>query len=366
MLIVVLLMYTARLLDASSNCSDSLFPPVDWPGSSLSVSSEQLSKSLTCIGDLTATTPNEAGPILLVPGTGVETAAVQYSVGWMIELSKLNWPYCLLDPPDYGFGDIQRSGEYVVYAIRTMYERGNRRRINIIGHSQGGMSPRWALRFWPDVRSMVNNMIGLAPANHGVEIPQSDCTQGCVPVIWQFLTNSRFMCALNSFQETFDNQIAYTQIMSRYDETIQPIQASELSGGVNIYVQDLCANNRVNHVGLGVHDQLAFLITMDALTHNGTASLPRIQQRSCFNASCCNRLNMASFNQTLFEAFLQIFSSNQFVLEYPTVIEEPPLKCYATRDCALKSESSITFVSMEQLHFILLAALGLVVRTALS
>jgi hypothetical protein len=281
----------------------------------------------------------------------------------MIELSKLNWPYCLIDPPDYGFGDIQRAGEYMVYAIRTMYERGNRRRVNIIGHSQGGMSPRWALRFWPDVRSMVKNMIGLAPANHGIEIPQSNCTQGCVPAIWQFLMGSQFMCALNSFQETFDNQIAYTQIITRYDDTIRPIRASELKGGVNFYVQDLCANSQVNHMGIGIYDQIAFLIAMDALTHNGSASLTRIQQGSCANVLCCNRLYMASVNQTILESFLQVSPSNEFVANYPTVKEEPQLKCYTRRDCALTSESPMAFASMQQMQFTLLAAFILVVRT---
>ncbi|CAF3544661.1 unnamed protein product [Rotaria sp. Silwood1] len=71
-------------MGAASNCSNLFFTPVDWPGPRLSVSSEPLSKSLTCVGDLTAATPSDAGPILLVPDTGVEKAAVQYSIGWMI------------------------------------------------------------------------------------------------------------------------------------------------------------------------------------------------------------------------------------------------------------------------------------------
>jgi hypothetical protein len=43
--------------------------------------------------------------------------------------------------------DIQTAGEYVVYAIRTM-PAAYGGRIDIIGHSQAGMVPRWALRFW--------------------------------------------------------------------------------------------------------------------------------------------------------------------------------------------------------------------------
>jgi Putative serine esterase (DUF676) len=50
--------------------------------------------------------------------------------------------------PDNGMDDIQVAGEFVVNAIRTMYTRAGRR-ISIFGHSQGGMVPRWAFRFWP-------------------------------------------------------------------------------------------------------------------------------------------------------------------------------------------------------------------------
>ena len=29
------------------------------------------------------------------------------------------------------------------------------------------MIPRWALRFWPDTRVMVDHVVGLSPSNHG-------------------------------------------------------------------------------------------------------------------------------------------------------------------------------------------------------
>ncbi|CAF3815325.1 unnamed protein product [Rotaria sp. Silwood1] len=92
-----------------------------------------------------------------------------------------------------------------------MYERANRHRVNIIGHSQDGMTPRWALRFWPDTRSMVNNMVGLAPAKHGIDRQLSDDDLSpWIPARWQFAHGSQVMCAFNSFQETFDDQISYT------------------------------------------------------------------------------------------------------------------------------------------------------------
>lgn len=344
-LFVILCLLLKQPID-STDCIDSIFTPIDWPGPPLSIDTELLSKALTCFGNLMSTTPNNAGPILFVPGSGAKTAASQYNLAWTLELNKLNWPYCLLDPPDHGLGDIQNSAEYVVYAIRQMYKRTNNHRINIIGHSQGGMTPRWALRFWPDTRSMVNNMIGLAPANHRMS-PQflNDDLPPWIPARWQFSSNSQAMCALNSFQETFNDEIAYTQIMTQYDDAILPINASELTGGVNIYIQDLCSNNRVNHLGIGIFDQTAYLITMDALTNDGSASLTRLERTTCQNKRCCQQLFMSSFNQTLTEMVYDItFISNSYAEKYPKVNAEPELKCYTKWDCVLALNLSTSTV----------------------
>ncbi len=34
----------------------------------------------------------------------------------------------------------------------------------MVTHSQGGMIGRWATRFWPDTRQMVDDIVGLAPS----------------------------------------------------------------------------------------------------------------------------------------------------------------------------------------------------------
>jgi hypothetical protein len=58
------------------------------------------------------------------------------------------------------------AGEYVVYAIRIMHAAYGGR-IDIVGHPQGGMVPRWALRLWPDTRAIVDDLVGLSPSTWG-------------------------------------------------------------------------------------------------------------------------------------------------------------------------------------------------------
>ena len=104
-----------------------------------------------------------------------------FSWNWVPALDALGIPWCTVALPGNGMDDIQVGGEYVVNAIRSMRQRAGRP-ISIVGHSQGGMIPRWALRFWPDTRPMVDDVIGLAPSNHGTETAQLTCVPDCAPV----------------------------------------------------------------------------------------------------------------------------------------------------------------------------------------
>ena len=65
-------------------------------------------------------------------------------------------------------GDIQIAGEHVVFAINTMFRRAGRE-IDIVGHRQGGMVPRWALASGPVTRRKVDDLVGIAASNHGTE-----------------------------------------------------------------------------------------------------------------------------------------------------------------------------------------------------
>lgn len=40
-------------------------------------------------------------------------------------------------------------------------------KVSIVGHSQGALEGRWAIKFWPDIRNSVDDMIGLGAPYHG-------------------------------------------------------------------------------------------------------------------------------------------------------------------------------------------------------
>jgi pimeloyl-ACP methyl ester carboxylesterase len=188
----------ALLVPASAQALN--YAPVDQAGPVLSASPAQLAASLEC-GTKTPLAGATVTPILLVHGTGSDP---ENNFSWNYEpaLDALNIPWCTVALPEHGLGDIQDAGEYVVNAIRVMSQTAGRK-ISIIGHSQGGMLPRWALRFWPDTRPLVDDVIGIAPSNHGTKDAEFSCQTGCPAADWQQSDTANFIQALNSFKETF-------------------------------------------------------------------------------------------------------------------------------------------------------------------
>jgi hypothetical protein len=272
--------------------------------------------------------------VLLVPGTGSNPHS-NFSWNWEPALSKLGIPWCAVTLPGNALGDIQVSAEYVVNGIRTMYQRAGRK-IAIIGHSQGGMIPRWPLRFWPDTRAMVDDQIGFAPSNHGTTGADPLCTFSCAPADWQQRDIAEFIKALNSYQETFPG-ISYTEIYSHFDEIVTPNSddtgSSSLHGGggaiTNVAIQDVCPTDISEHLAIGTQDNTAYALAIDALTHPGPADPSRIP------SSVCTQPLMPGINPITYPADLASAAADLAfnTATAPQVTAEPPLACYVTASC---------------------------------
>jgi hypothetical protein len=302
------------------------YAPLDQPGPPLSVPPSQLAASLSC-------TPNVddsvRAPVLLVPGTTL-TPDVNFSWNYEQAFSNSGIPWCAVTLPLHGMGDIQIAGEYVVSAIRTMYSRAGRT-IDILGYSQGGMVPRWALRFWPDTRTMVNDFVALDPSNHGTLDAYPICLLTCAPSLWQQQTGSHFLAALNSDAETFAG-IAYTVVYSRTDEVVvpnfgpEPSSALTTGGGDirNIAVQDVCPLDLNEHLAMGTYDPVGYALAIDAFDNRGPADPARINRGVCATATLPG-VQAASF----FANFGNVLATaGQQLLTAQRVSSEPPLQPY--------------------------------------
>lgn len=262
-------------------------------------------------------------PVLLVHGTST-TPAESWSWNYQQVLPTLGFDVCTVALPDRALGDIQRSAEYVVHAVRTV-ARLSHRRIDVVGHSQGGMLPRWVLKWWPGLRRHVSDFVGLAPTNHGASGADTLCPTTCAPAVQQQKSTSMFMEALNRGSPSLA-PVEYTNIYSLTDELVQPVvpePTSAVDGASNIMIQDLCPGRPVNHTAF-VRDAVVFALVLDALTHRGPADPGRFDTAACAEAFLPGMTAVsAAFGELLFygTALLEFGS-------YPPS-EEPPLRPYA-------------------------------------
>jgi triacylglycerol esterase/lipase EstA (alpha/beta hydrolase family) len=317
-------------LPAGARAADPVFAPVDTPGPVLSVPADKLAAALQCSPGLDGAT---RAPVLLVQGTGA-TAKDNWSWTYEPALDKLGIAWCAVDLPEHATADVQLAGEYVVNAIRTMHRRAGRS-IAIIGHSQGGMVPRWALRFWPDTRPMVDDVIGFAPSNHGTTLAGPTCGKACSAANWQQADTSNFMKALNSRQETFKG-ISYTNVYTRTDEIVQPNQnaqtgSSSLRTGdgriTNVATQEVCPTDVFEHLLVGLIDPVAYALAVDALDHDGPADPKRIPPTTCLMPLQPGVNPLTALRDAT--AALASYAS----YEGRAIPAEPPLACYTTASC---------------------------------
>ncbi|HEX6394274.1 MAG TPA: hypothetical protein VFZ97_12595 [Acidimicrobiales bacterium] len=343
--VLVVLFLPAAAAQGVENAS---YAPVNRPGPALSVPAENLAQSMRCTSDLV-----ESGrdPILFVAPTLVNPDEAYF--GYERAFDALAIPYCTLTIPFFTTEDIQVSAEYVVYAIRTIHAHAGRR-ITLLGWSQGGgPEPRWALRFWPDIRPMTAKLVDLEAPNHGTVVVHDLCPGGicanplcygsCPPAIWQQADNSHFTAALNSGQETFPG-ISYTNIFSHTSQFVQPnlngngSTSLHFGGGAiaNIATQDICPLNVADHLAY-YYDPVAYALVVDALTHNGPAQPTRIDR------SVCSRLAMPYIDPTDIPTYTAHLYNAIFVDRFhnvPQTTAEPPLKCYVTASCQGMSPKS--------------------------
>ena len=249
------------------------YAPLDRPGPPLSVPAGTLRAALSCTPGIAGDTRN---PILLVPGTNLDPGP-NYSWNYERAFAAMHWAYCSITLPYHTTGDIQTAGEYVVYALRTIAKLSGRQ-VDVLGYSQGGMLPRWALRFWPDTRALVHDFVSLDPSNHGTLDADATCQGQCSAADWQQASTAHFMSALNSFTETFAG-IDYTVIFSRTDEIVVPNfnsagSSSLHTGGgtiANIAVQQICPTDTSEHLAMGSYNSVGYALAVDAFTHESVA-----------------------------------------------------------------------------------------------
>lgn len=301
------------------------FAALDAPGPALAAAPSELAAALDC-----PTLGPGARAVLLVPGTTLDPET-NFAWNYVPALTSAGFSVCTVALVDRGMGDIQDSVERVVHAIRTMHAATGAP-IQVIGYSQGGQVPRFALRFWPDVRPMVDDLISLSAPNNGALPADGLCAVACAASIWQQRMAAGYIAALNSRATSFSG-VDITSVYTRFDEVAAPNlngESSALAGATNVALQDLCPLNVAEHIQIGTTDPVAYALVLDALSHPGPADPARVPGSVCAQVFLpgVDPLEVLQRQATL----ATIVAGS--LIEAPLLTAEPPLRCYVTATCA--------------------------------
>jgi triacylglycerol lipase len=294
------------------------------PENPYSVPIEKMDEALACsVNDTMVRAPGDghtddkalrAGrsePVLLVHGTGVNRR-LNFEWNYWPALRRAGFAVCWVELPNAALSDIQIAAEYVARAAEVIHDRTGED-VDILGHSQGGLVPRWAIKWFPS-GAHVDDYIGLASPNHGTVVADS-FVLGCMEACWQMKTTSNFIAALNAGDET-PGETDYTSIYTTSDELVQPVGTQELEGGTNILIQAICPGRPVDHVGI-VADELTYRLALDAFTNEGPADTARLPE------DICAKGQMEDTTTPPPDAFPPAWGDGSFSSE------EPPLMPYA-------------------------------------
>jgi len=177
--------------------------------------------------------------------------------------------------PLQGYEAIENSAAQLASFVTQVLAATGASKIDIVGHSQGGMMPRYYLKYLGGA-GQVHALIGLAPSSHGTNLDgllgllqafpggSSFVSSLCAACAEQ-AAGSSFLTNLNSGGDTVPG-VAYTVIETRYDEVVTPYTSAFLSGPnvTNITLQNQCFLDLTDHLGI-IYDPVALHDVLNAL-----------------------------------------------------------------------------------------------------
>jgi triacylglycerol esterase/lipase EstA (alpha/beta hydrolase family) len=174
----------------------------------------------------------------------------------------------------YGVGDIRNSAAELSAFVDQVLAATGAAEVDLVGHSQGGMMPRYYLQFLGGAAE-VHTLVGLSSSNHGTTVnglltlgsyfPGANSFFGNCPACEQQEVGSAFLTELNSGGDTVPG-VEYTVVQTRYDEVVTPYTSAFLSGpGVtNILLQNQCVLDLGEHLSMP-YDHIAAADVLTAL-----------------------------------------------------------------------------------------------------
>ncbi|MFF4820414.1 esterase/lipase family protein [Kitasatospora sp. NPDC001309] len=174
--------------------------------------------------------------------------------------------------PIGGLGPVPASAAQLAHFVDLVRSATGAAKVDIVGHSQGGMLPNYYLKFLGGA-SKVDRLIGLAPSNHGTTLDGitklAPYFPGVADLIYTVCQACRDQAVGSAFNATMASRpdtvpgVHYTVISTVYDEVVTPWRTQFLNGPDvgNQVLQDHCPVTLAEHVAIAFSPTALHLVT---------------------------------------------------------------------------------------------------------
>ena len=185
------------------------------------------------------------GPVLLVPGYGGSTTALQVLAE---ALRKAGREATVVHLAGDGTGDLDEQAEALDRAVILAMQRTGSRSVDVVGFSAGGVT----VRLWVKDHGGGNvdrRVVTLGSPHHGSDLAglagdltPDTCPEACV----QLQPGSDLLTRLNAGDETPAGPL-WVSIWSTDDRIVVPPSSADLDGALDFTIQSVCPTAVVAH-----------------------------------------------------------------------------------------------------------------------
>ncbi|HEY2195179.1 MAG TPA: alpha/beta hydrolase [Actinomycetospora sp.] len=200
--------------------------------------------------------PAVMGPVVLVPGFGGNTAALQ---ALALRLRVIGRPAVVVSLPDGGTGDFSGQAAAIDHTVRDLIRHDGARSVDLVGYSAGGVASWLYLQTGttaPAIRRLVtmgSPLQGADIAAAGGALVPGACPRACQ----QLAPGSALLTRLDAGPRP---DIPWLSLWTDQDDVVTPPDSAALPGVRSIRLQSVCGGILINHGQLptaGLTDGLA-------------------------------------------------------------------------------------------------------------
>ncbi|MFB9314955.1 lipase family alpha/beta hydrolase [Nocardioides plantarum] len=181
------------------------------------------------------------GPVLLVPGYGGSTAALEDLAAALPDAE-------VVVPPGDGTGDLRAAAEGLADRVAAALDRTGAGSVDLVGYSAGGVVVRYYVaELGGD--AVTRRVATIASPHHGTDLAALATSLGdgaCAEACRQLDPDSDLLRGLNQGDETPAGP-RWLSLWTETDRTVVPPDSAVLEGATSIDLQDTCRTGPLSH-----------------------------------------------------------------------------------------------------------------------